>query len=222
MRGGQYRCAPRRLPGTSSDPAVALRPRSLAAMFRRRARQPAIDLTVLDPKWRRPVEEAMASRAKFDGLVGRLPKGPTRDRLETLRPRLDEGVVACWETATNAQAAAAALEVLEPDRVTARMKDLRRRLSELPEGAIEADRLQTELDALSTQLASVSRLWDSLDDVSERLRLLEVRLDSAVAQAAELVLAPPSGDAFSRVEADLTSAVEELEAVRPAVAALQR
>ena len=166
------------------------------------------------------MEEALAARQRFEALVARLPGGPTRQRLEELRGRLDQGVVACWETATTAQAAAAALNTVEPDRVTARMKDVRRQLAAVPEGSSEADRLRAEVDALSTQLASISRVWDGLDEMGERLRLIELRLDGAVARAAELVLAPAGGPLLGQVEADLTGAVEELEALRQAVAAL--
>ena len=187
---------------------------------RRKSRTPRIDLTTLEPKWRRPVEEALAARQRFEGLVERLPGGPTRQRLEELRGRLDQGVVACWETATTAQAAAAALDTVEPDRVTARMKDLRYQLSAVPDDSAEAGRLRAELDALSTQLASISRVWDGLDEMGERLRLIELRLDGAVARAAELVLAPASGALLGQVEADLTGAVDELEALRQAVASL--
>ena len=187
---------------------------------RRRDRTPKIDLTALEPKWRRPVEEALAARQRFDALVNRLPGGPNRQRLEELRGRLDQGVVACWETATTAQAAAAALDTVEPERVTARMKDVRRQMATASAGSAEADRLQEEVDALSTQLASISRVWDGLDEMAERLRLIELRLDGAVARAAELVLAPTAGQLLGQVEEDLTGAVDELEALRQAVAAL--
>jgi hypothetical protein len=189
-------------------------------MFRRRRaarRAPTYDPTTLEPKWRGPVEEVLAARSRFDALVQRLPDGATKERLEGLCPRLDAGVAACWEIATTAQAAAGALDTLEPDRITSRMKDARRRLVNAPEGSPERDRLQAEIDSLSLQLQSVSRLWDGLDDAAERLRLLELRLDGAVARAAELLLAP---HAIESVEGDLSSAVDELEALRQAVDAL--
>lgn len=191
-------------------------------MFRRRRarRLPTYDLTSLEPRWRRPVEDAIAARKRFDALVERLPAGPTRERMEALSPRLDAGLGACWEIATSAQAAAGALDTLEPDRITDRMKDVRRRMASAPEGSPERDRLQAEVDSLSLQLQSVSRLWDGLDDASERLRLLELRLDGAVARAAELLLAPADGTALAAVEGDLTSAVDELEALRQAVGSL--
>ena len=159
----------------------------------------------------------MASRARFDTLVQRMPKGPSRDRLEALRIRLDAGVTACWEIATTAEAAARALDVVDPDRITAQMKDARRRLTSVAEGSPEAEKLHAEIDALSTQLRSVGRIWDGLDEASERLRLLELRLDGAVARAAELLLNPATADS---VEQDLSHAVDELEALRQAVVAL--
>lgn len=187
-------------------------------MFRRRSRTPKIDLTALSPKWRAPVEAALDARLRFDTLVNRLPGGPTRQRLEELAPRLDAGVVACWETATSAQAAEGALDTLEPDRITDRMKDARRRLSAAGDGP-EGERLRAEIESLSAQLGSVSRVWDGLDDAAERLRLLELRLDGAVARAAELLLSP-TASAVEGVESDLTGAVDELEALRQAVASL--
>jgi hypothetical protein len=188
----------------------------------RRRRTPArkIDVSTLETRWRRPVEEALEARERFDALVARLPKGPTRDRLDGLRPRLDAGLVACWEIASAAQAAAGALDVVESDRVTARMKEVRRRMTAVPDDSDEAGRLRSELEVLSAQLQSVSRVWDGLDDAAERLRLLELRLDGAVARAAELILSPTSADLLRTVEDDVGSAVDELEALRQAIVAV--
>jgi hypothetical protein len=189
---------------------------------RRRPKTPRVDLSTLEPRWRRPVAEALEARDRFEALTSRLRGGPTRERLEALRGRLDAGVVACWEIASTAQAAATSLDALEPDAVTARMKDARRRLSVAPAGSPEAERVRAELDLLSAQMASVSRIWDGIDAAADRLRLLELRLDGAVARAAELLLTPASDTLVAGVEDDLTAAVDELEALRQAVASLRR
>jgi hypothetical protein len=189
-------------------------------MFRRRTKSPTIDLRALDPRWRRPVEQALEARSRFDALVERLKPGPTRRRLEELRPRLDAGAVASWEIATAAQAAVGAVATLEPDRITDRMKQARRRLADVPDDSADADDVRAEIDALATQLASIARLWDGIDDAAKRLDRIELRLDAAVARAAELLLSPASHDVLTQVEGDLAGAVDELESLRQAIASL--
>src|SRR5918998_5808644 len=101
-------------------------------MFRRRPRQQdplaQLDLATLEPRWRAAVEEALASRVRFRGLVEQSRAGPLRDRLEELAGRVDVGVHAAVDTAFRAQTAAQTLRGMDLEHVTSQLKDARRRL----------------------------------------------------------------------------------------------
>ena len=195
-------------------------------MFRRRRSEPApaptggVDLAVLSPRWRAPVEEAIATRARFRELVARVPAGALRERLDALAERVDTGVLAAWATAERAQAAEHAMEILDPDRVSARFKDARRRLDQARGTAADTAALEQEVAALSDQHASVNRLLNGLDDAAERLRVLDLRLDTAVARAAELVLNPGDVAGFESLDRELADEVAGLAAFRAGLDAM--
>ena len=184
-------------------------------MFRRRRRdeepEPVdpVDLAALDPRWRGWVEEAIASRARFRELVARVGDGPLRERLTALADRVDEAVLSAWTTAGQSQAAERTLDTLRPEQVAAELKDARRR------GAPES-----EVAALAANHASVNRLLNSLDAAAERLRLLDLQLDGAVARAAELVLRPAAVAELGDVDRELGEAVAGLDAFRAGLDAM--
>jgi hypothetical protein len=184
-------------------------------MFRRRRRDPEpaaaaaasdfVDLTPLQPRWRRPVEEAVAARTRFRALAQQADGGPIADRLETLAESIDAGVLASYRTASRAQAADAALAELGPDRVNDALKNARRRGND------------AEIELLMAQHASVNRLLNSVDDAEDQLRMLDLRLDAAVARAAELVLRPTD---VAGAGVELDALVSELDALRQAMDSL--
>jgi hypothetical protein len=176
-------------------------------MFRRRPRQPEgpvdpVQLDTLEPRWRSAVEETLASRARLHDLVAQAGTGPLRDRLASLTERLDAGVVAAWQTASRAQATSRTVTSMDLDRVTAQLKDARRR------GA------GAEAELLAEQHAALNQLSNAVDDAAERLRLLDLRLDTAVARAAQLVLRPDAVEALAAVDQELGAVVEEIDALR--------
>ncbi|MGH2686713.1 MAG: hypothetical protein ACRDJP_14710 [Actinomycetota bacterium] len=179
-------------------------------MFRRRRResQPSadpVDLTQLRPRWRATVDEAVAARSRFRSLVESARAGPMAERLTVLAASIDEGVLATYRTARRAQAAEDALIEMNPEAVNDALKAARRR---------EAD---AEIDLLMAQHASVNRLLNSVDDAEEQLRMLDLRLDAAVARAAELVLRPSDTAAAER---EIDGMVSELESLRQAMESL--
>lgn len=188
---------------------------------RRKARErteasatPALDLTSLEPGWRAAVEETIASRARLEALVATCAPGPLRDRLAHITDRVDAGVQAAAEIAFRAQAASRTVASLDLDTVTAKLKDARRRLDALPQDAPGRPTAEFEVQALADQHAALSSLANDVDGAQERLRLLDLRLDAAVARAAQLVLRPDALDAIGGIEADLDGVVGELNALR--------
>lgn len=185
-------------------------------MLRRRRPPPdpcaQVDPAALDLPWRDAVARALAARARFRTLAERTAPGPLRTRLEEMAAQLDAGVLAAWDIARRAQAAAGMLADVDPAPVGDRLKAARRRLAEAEGRGDEAATaaLREEVDLLAGQFGSLNRLRNGVDGVAERLGQIELRLEAAVAQAAELVLSPAAdatavGDDLERVVADLAA-----------------
>ena len=184
-------------------------------MFRRR-RPPASPLDAIDPAavppgCRPAVERSLRSRAQFAELVGTLRGGPLQERMGALGEQLDAGVLAVWRTASQAGAIDKVTAALDPDRITAELKQARR------DGASDE-----VVAALQERFASTQRLLNSRDELRGRLDVLEARLDTAVARAAELALTSSASAAseIADLERDLGAVVGELDALAAATAEL--
>ena len=183
-------------------------------VFRRRSRPDPlaeVEPDTLPPVYRAPVVDARRARTQFSDLTSGLADGPLRDRMAELGARVDAGVLAIWRTATQAAAIDRVAATLDPERVTAELKQARR------SGADD-----TVVEALQARFASTQRLLNARDGLRDRLPVLEARLATAVARAAELTLAGPHVvDAeLAGLEADLESLVVELDALSSATAEL--
>lgn len=194
-------------------------------MLRRRRRSPAQrnDSTApgaLDARWQALVDEVVASRARLHALVAGCRDGPLRDRLSTLASRVDASVAAATSIAVRAQAAARAVETMDVDAVLAKVKDARRRLAERDERDPSRVALETEVQLLVDQHASLSQLANAVDDAADRLRLLDLRLDAAVARAAQMVLRPDALVALGDVDRELASVADDLNALEAGLAAV--
>src|SRR5690349_4828210 len=154
-------------------------------VFRRRPSAPpdppaAVDPASVAPAYRAPVADALRARAQFGELVAGLRDGPLQDRLRELGTRVDAGVLAVWRTASQAAEIDRVTATLDPDRVTAELKQARR-----------AGAGDDVVAALQARFASTQRLLNHRDELRDRLPVLEARLGTAVARAAELALTSP-------------------------------
>lgn len=187
-------------------------------MFRRRRPQEAppagADLSILEPRWRSAVEEVLASRRRLRALVDECRAGPMQERLTSLAERVDAGVVAAGTIAARAQSASRTLASMDLERVHDQLKDARRRMARAPEGGADAAGLETEVRLLTEQHAALNQLSNAVEDAWERLRLLDLRLDAAVARTAQIVLRPDAVEQLGGVDRELTAVVEELGALR--------
>ncbi len=181
----------------------------------RRRRQPAatdplavVDPTALPPRWALAVRDAVEARRRWTELVAGLRPGPVRDRLVELGARVDEGVLAVWETAVRAVEVARVAETLDVDAVTEEHKRAKRDPAADP----------ALVEALSARFTSVQRVLNAVDDADERLRLLDARLGAAVARAAEVALSAGTGS--EDLGAELESVVGELGALRQSLDSL--
>jgi hypothetical protein len=185
-------------------------------VFRRRSSRPADPLAGVDPAavpdaYRAPVADALRARAQFGELVAGLRDGPLQERMRQLGARVDAGVLAVFRTASQAADIDRVTATLDPERVTAELKQARRT------GAGPA-----VIEALQARFASTQRLLNSRDELRERLPVLEARLGTAVARAAELALTSPASAAteISGLEGELDRLVLDLDALAAATAEL--
>ncbi len=138
-------------------------------------------------------------------MVESLAPGPAQDRLREIATRVDDGTRAVWDTACRAAEMERVVATLDPERVTAELKQARRSGAD-PE----------VVEALTARFASVQRVLDALDHVRERLPVLEARLGTAVARAAELTLmsSTVAGGDINAVDHELQALITDLEALR--------
>lgn len=181
----------------------------------RAASRPAIRPESLRRPWRDFVEEAVDARDRFDRAVAGARSGPLRDRMQVIADRVAEGVEESWRIATHGQALEDALGQLEPlGKVEHRLVEVER---EQQEAGGSAPHLDSTADALRSQIASTRRIGQVTQDTRDRLRLLDARLDEAVARAVELSLRAGDADDTAGLGSDVERIVTDMESLRVAL-----
>jgi len=148
----------------------------VAAAVPRNASPQNIDPFALQDPWRSFVRSAQDAQRKFNDAVNNAQKGPLRDRLTEIGGRLGDAVTECWRVARQGNALADARSQLDTS-------DTERELAGLDRSSASYDKTA---EALQAQLASAQRLETTINDARDRLRLLDARMDEAVARAIEL------------------------------------
>ncbi len=166
-------------------------------------------------RWRGAVRIALDHRARFAELTQLVSDGPVRDRLDSLSDRVDRGVLAIWDLVQRGAVAERALEATHPRDTAERLKVARRELAAAPEGQRAA--VEARVEALATSHAASQQLWNTVEDLDERLHLVDARLGAVVAQAAQLAAGTVFTDALERAEHELDDAVGALDATRQAL-----
>jgi hypothetical protein len=187
----------------------------VAARLPRGIPRPEIRPHTLRDPWRRFVTEAIDADERFARAVGSARTGPLRNRLEDIGGHIGTGVEETWRIAQHGQALEDALRELEPlGEVQGR---LQRAEDELQEGR-GGDRHLTELvEALRSQIASTERIAKVARETRDRLRVLDARLDEAVARAVELSLRASDPSDVAGLGSDVASIVTEMESLRLAL-----
>lgn len=181
----------------------------LAADRRSAPPRPArIDPFTLGEPWRRFVQDSLKARSRFTEARSRATSGPIKDRFDAIGERVDDAVETAWRIAGHGQV----------------MADARRRIDVRSiEGDIAAlagedagPHADSTTEALRAQLGTAARIEAVIDDTQARLRLLNARLNEAVARSLEL---SSRGDltALDPVDADVERVADELEALRLAL-----
>jgi hypothetical protein len=183
----------------------------VAVAVPRNKRAANIDPFALKDPWRRFVQEALRAKSKYDQAVKRVEAGPLRDRLAEIGERMDAGLDNCWHVAQQGQALADARAGID-DTST------QRELAEVVQSSNQAwaanSDTQRTIESLQAQLASVKRMDDLIDDTRTRLRLLDARLDEAVARAIELSVRATDVTDLGGLGDDVESLVGDMEALR--------
>ena len=183
----------------------------VVAAIPRRGKADEIDPRALRSPWREYVLETQFAKARYDKVLAGAKEGPLKDRLTTIGERIQDGVRESWRIAQRGQALQDGLHQLGTSQAE---RNLQMALAEVQRSPSEANRSRVE--ALEAQVATVRRLEGVTQQAAERLRLLDARLDEAVARAVELSLSGDSGQ-LSGLGSDVDSLVGEMEALRVAL-----
>ena len=186
----------------------------VAVAIPRDPRGEKIDPFTLNEPWRKFVQIALQAEARFDQAVRNAEAGPLRERLQEIGSRIDDGVQECWRIARQGQLLSDASSQID-------VADIQRQLLEVEANRGESwaagSSLERTAQSLEAQLASGQRLQRVTADAQDRLRLLDARLDEAVARAIELSVQAADADELGGLGNDVDSLVEEMEALRQAM-----
>jgi hypothetical protein len=179
-----------------------------------------IDPFTLQEPWRRYVQEALQARNRFDEAVGRTRPGPLRDHLAEIAARMQTGVEECWLIAKRGQTlvdARRGIDLADVDRQLTEVADVQGAGSGA-EGAPTADpSLARVAQSLEAQRATAERLDRVIKQAHSELRMLDARLDEAVARTLELSAHATADATVEGLGTDVDALVTEMESLRQAL-----
>ena len=180
----------------------------------RRAPEDRIRPERLAEPWRSFVREAQDAARRYRRAVAATAPGPLRERLADIGTRIDTGVLESWRVAKRGDALEGALREMDVREVAGELQAVE---ADAQRRGPHAASLERTAAALRAQLDSASRLSAVAADARDRLRLLDARLDEAVARAVELSLGAEDVSAAGGLQGDVDQLVEEMEALRLAL-----
>jgi hypothetical protein len=195
---------------------VAVWAGKVALSIPRGRRGERIDPFTLKEPWRRYVQEALQARNRFDEAVGRTRPGPLRDHLADIAQRMHTGVEECWLIAKRGQ-------VLVDARRGIDLADVDRQLAEVADaqdpgsGATRDPSLARVAQSLEAQRATAERLDRVIGQAHGELRMLDARLDEAVARTLELSAHAAADATVEGLGTDVDALVSEMESLRQAL-----
>ncbi|MGZ4716117.1 MAG: hypothetical protein ACXWCB_05390 [Acidimicrobiales bacterium] len=181
----------------------------VAVAVPRDAPAPRIDAGRLREPWRSFVKEAQEAQQQFTRARQRAGQGPLHDRLAEIDERIVAGVQECWRGAPAGHDHAIAPHEIDVADITRQRQDVDPRAAAVPGSAAAGT-----LEALDAQLAATARMDRVITEVSDRLRLLDARLDEAVTRAIELSVRADNPDELSGLGDDIDVLVGDMESLR--------
>ncbi len=197
---------------------VAVWAGKVALAIPRGRRDERIDPFALKEPWRRYVQEALQARNRFDEAVGRTRPGPLRDHLVDIAERMHTGVEECWLIAKRGQALVDARRGID-------LADVDRQLAEVTDAQGDGSDATTPPDpslarvvqSLEAQRATAVRLDRVIGQAHGELRMLDARLDEAVARTLELSAHAAADATVEGLGTDVDALVSEMESLRQAL-----
>ncbi len=189
---------------------------NVGRLLPRGPRRERIDPFTLQEPWRRFVQDALQARSRFDEAVGRAPAGPLRDHLREIADRMQTGVEECWLIATRGQTLVKARRGIDVAGIDRELGQIERRAA-----ADKADPSLVRIaESLAVQRAAATRLDGVIATAQSELRVLDARLDEAVARTLELsahASTEAGAGAVSGLGTDVDALVSEMESLRQAL-----
>jgi RNAse (barnase) inhibitor barstar len=174
-------------------------------------------LAGLEPRWREPLLRAIASRDQFSAILGQAAPGPARDRLDGLRPTLDEAVQRVADAVTRASRATAIAATLDIDGATDALKRARRELDDLRRAGADTTAAEERAQTFADRHRAVNDAINLAEDAGGQLDQLNARLDTAVAHAATIVLRSTGDGDLEALDRELDEVVVGLSALDDAL-----
>ena len=184
----------------------------VATLLPRRKGKVRIDpMDIADP-WRSFVREALDAQRRYRRAVEATFEGPLQQRLVEIGERIDSGVEECWRIAKRGDALVDAINNLD---VVAARKELE--VAKKSAKATPGEAQEATVEALQAQVDAADRLIAVARDAQDRVRLLNARLDEAVARAVELSLRAEDVGELGGLGSDVDELVDEMESLRVAL-----
>jgi len=168
-----------------------------------------IDPFALREPWRHFVRDAVAAHETFQQLVRRTPAGPLHDRLAEIGERLEEGLRECWRIASRGDSLREARLAIDDASVRAELAQLHAQ-----PGAHDPAARARLAEALQSQVDAADRLDRVIDETYDQLRLMDARMDNAVARALEISATAGDSSSVGTLGAEVDGLVDDLEALR--------
>ncbi|HZA78172.1 MAG TPA: hypothetical protein VE623_17450 [Acidimicrobiales bacterium] len=194
---------------------VAVWAGKVALSIPRQRRGERIDPFTLQEPWRRYVQEALQARNRFNEAVARTRAGPLRDHLAEIAARMQTGVEECWLIAKRGQTLVEARRGID-------LADIQRQIAEVAgtqataRGAADPS-LARVAQSLEAQRATAERLDRVITQAHSELRMLDARLDEAVARTLELSAHATADTSVEGLGTDVDALVTEMESLRQAL-----
>jgi hypothetical protein len=132
-----------------------------------------------------------------------------RDRLAEIGERIDAGVEECWRVARRGDELVDAIGNLD---VVGARKDLAEAKAEARESG--NDTHHSTVESLQAQVDAADRMIGVAEDAQDRIRLLNARLDEAVARAVELSIKAEDVGEVGRLGGQVEEVVSQMESLR--------
>jgi hypothetical protein len=162
-------------------------------------------MTIGDP-WRGFVRGALDAQRRYRNAVASATEGPMRDRLIEIGERIDAGVDECWRIARRGDALNDAISNLDVPQAQVDLENAKR--------ASRDDANDPTVQSLVAQLDSARGVVEAADHTREKLRLLDARLDVAVARAVELSIRADDVGELGGLGSQVEDVVSDMETLR--------